>query len=101
MARETLPPRRQSLTLDFEHDGFAYRATFGVHPGGRIGELFLDAGKSGTHLETATRDAAIAVSLALQHGCPVDTLRGAFLRGPKGEPAGIMARVFDMLEALA
>ena len=41
------------------------------------GEVFMSAGKPGAALETACRDAAVAVSIALQHGAPLDTLRHA------------------------
>jgi N-acetylmuramic acid 6-phosphate (MurNAc-6-P) etherase len=36
--------------------------------------LFLTTGKPGTAVETVARDAAVAVSLALQHGAPLTTL---------------------------
>jgi len=95
--REVLPKRRESETISFEHAGFDYIATLGFHPDGRIGEVFLDSGKAGTSLSIATRDAAIAASLALQHGCPVETLRGAFLRNPDGSGAGVLATLFDLI----
>ena len=98
MSRTTLPPRRPSITIDLEQDGFAYRATIGYGHDGRPAELFLDAGKAGSTLDIATRDAAVAVSIALQYGCPIDVLRGAFLREEDGAPAGILARVMDTLK---
>lgn len=95
--REILPRRRESETISFVHGDFHYIATLGYHPGGRLGEVFLDSGKAGTSLSIATRDAAIAASLALQHGCPVETLRGAFLRNTDGSGAGVLATLFDLI----
>ncbi|TSD89089.1 hypothetical protein FFK22_008900 [Mycobacterium sp. KBS0706] len=97
--RDRLPQRRQSDTITFDHGGFSYVATIGYRPepDGRIGEIFLDSGKTGTALSIATKDAAIAVSLALQHGCTIETLRGAFLRNADGTAAGVMACLFDLL----
>jgi hypothetical protein len=43
------------------------------------------------------RDAAVAVSLLLQHGCPVDTLRRALTRDSDGSASGPLARALDLL----
>lgn len=98
--REPLPGRRQAETVQFEHAGFAYVLTVGFFPDGRPGELFLSAAKTGTALQISTADAAVAASLALQHGCTVDILRGAFLREADGSPAGALAKVFDIVTEL-
>jgi hypothetical protein len=44
------------------------------------------------------KDAAIAASLAIQYGCPIEVLRHAFLRDQDGKPAGPMGCLFDLLE---
>lgn len=96
--RERLPERRQAETIHFRHGDFDYVATIGLRPDdGRVGEVFLDSGKTGTALSIATKDAAIAVSLALQHGCTVETLRDAFLRASDGRGAGVMGCLFDLI----
>jgi hypothetical protein len=43
------------------------------------------------------RDAAVATSLLLQHGCHVDTLRKALTRNSDGSASGPLARALDLL----
>jgi hypothetical protein len=56
---------------------------------GRIAEIFINGAKVGTAAETNAQDAAIVASLALQHGCPVETIRHALARS--GGSAGSLA----------
>ena len=95
--REPLPNRRKRIPVEFEHDGHVFTGGAGLYPSGEVGEVFLSAGKTGTHLAIATSDAAIAASLALQHGASVETLRHAFLRTDDGKPAGPLGHLFDIL----
>jgi ribonucleoside-diphosphate reductase alpha chain len=44
-----------------------------------------------------TSDAAVAASLALQHGCNIDTLRQALLREENGSAAGPLGMMLDIL----
>lgn len=73
--RARLPDRRQHEIAEFEIDGVAYRASVARFDDGRIAELFLDGPKVGSAASTAARDGAIATSLALQFGTPVDVLQ--------------------------
>jgi ribonucleoside-diphosphate reductase alpha chain len=82
----------------FEHVGQHYRATFGHYPDGAVGELFIDAAKVGSMGDIVMADAAVAVSLALQHGCPLDTLRRAMRRNPDGSPMGAIAKALDLIQ---
>jgi hypothetical protein len=43
------------------------------------------------------RDAAVAASLLLQHGCHVDTLRKALTRNSDGSASGPLAHALDLL----
>jgi len=97
--RRRLPNRRAHLVLDFEHGGFAYTAGIGFFDDARRqpAEIFLTTPKHGTVLDTNARDAAIAASLLLQHGCPVDTLRRALTRNADGSASGPLAHVLDLL----
>ena len=95
--RERLPQRRASITFTFELDGFSYAATAGFYPNGRIGEVFLGAAKDGTSLSIATRDSAIALSFALQHGCRLATIRDAMTRDEAGNPQGALGALVDLL----
>ena len=98
MARERLPDRRPCINWTFYHRGFAYDATASFYPDGRVGEVFLGSGKAGTDLDIATRDSAIALSIAIQHGAPLDLLKNTFLRNGDGVgAAGVMAALCDEL----
>jgi hypothetical protein len=51
---------------------------------GRVAEIFLQNHKVGSQSDTNARDAALAASLAFQHGCTLDVLRAALLRDVRG-----------------
>jgi len=63
--RERLPDRRSHELVDFEHGGFRYTAGVGRFSDGRLAEVFLNAAKVGTHIETTAKDSAIVASIAL------------------------------------
>ena len=97
--RQLLPPRRDSELFDFEHDGITYRASASRFENGSLAELFLDGGKPDTAVAIIGRDLAVAASLALQYGCPVDTLRKALSHLSDGRAAGPLGAAIDLLEA--
>ena len=101
--RRELPGRRASMTLAFKHatDGgqeFGYRATLGYYADGVLGEIFLNADKHQSMLDAGAADAAIVVSLAIQHGTPIDKLTRAMNRYPNGAPASPLGAVLDIIE---
>jgi hypothetical protein len=67
-ARRRLPHRRGAGALDIEHAGHRYRMQVGYFPDGAVGEVFLDAAKQNSTLDAFAADAAILLSLLLQHG---------------------------------
>ncbi len=95
MTRKHLPNRRPSEVVQFEHEGHRYLGSVSVDFFGCPVEVFLSTGKPGTGIETVSRDAAVAVSLALQHGTPLDTLRRAMTRLDDGSPAGPLGLLLD------
>jgi hypothetical protein len=97
MTRERLPNRRACETVDFYLDGTKYTGSVGYYPDGRVAEIFLDAFKSGTDLQIANCDEAVFTSLALQHGCPVETLKAAASKDRDGEPNRASMRLLDLL----
>lgn len=98
MSRVRLPNRRPSINLDFTfRGGIPVQATVGLYPDGRVGELFLRSGLVGTDLSIAMTEVAIAVSMALQHGCSLETLRAAMPRTSRGEPEGAIGTLLDLL----
>ena len=100
MTRARLANRRHSESVDFEHAGLAWTASWSRDRLGGLGEIFIVCRKAGSAFGIAAHDGAIAASLALQHGCPAETLRKALLRAPSGEPAGVLARALDLAEGL-
>src|SRR6266481_6313138 len=95
--RERLPNRRPAETFELEAGGLRYRATVGRYPDGCIGEIFLTNHKAGSQAGILASDAAVAASLALQYGTPIETLRHALMRDGRGKPSGPLGVVMDML----
>ena len=85
--RQRLPNRRSHWLYRFESGGQLYTGGIGRFDDGRIAEIFINGSKVGTAAETNAQDAAIVASLALQHGCPIETIRHALTRtGGAGGP---------------
>ncbi|HWY83973.1 MAG TPA: hypothetical protein VNY10_18970 [Roseiarcus sp.] len=91
--RERLPDRRGAELVDFEHDRRRWTVTIGRYPDGRVAELFIDAPKE-SPLVALAQDGALAASLALQSGCPPDTLRHAL----NGREAGPLRTALALIE---
>ena len=97
--RERLPNRRANTVFDFEVGGLRYTATLSHFSDGRIAEIFLQNHKPGSQSDTTARDAAVAASLALQHGCKIDVLRGALLRDMRGRATTPLGIALDLIAA--
>jgi len=95
--RERLPNRRQLETFEIRAGHHIYTASVGFYPDGRIGEVFLSGAKVGTDTDTAVKDAAILLSLGLQHGCPMSAFREAMQRNSHGVAEGPMGVLLDAL----
>jgi ribonucleoside-diphosphate reductase alpha chain len=95
--RQRLPNRRGLELIDFEHGGIGYTAGIGRFADGSLAEIFLNTAKHGTAVDVNARDAAVAASLLLQHGCSVDTLRQALTRNGDGSGSGPLAHALDLL----
>ena len=99
--REQLPDRRRSETFDLEivvgHATLKYTATVGFYKDGRIGELFLNNHKSNSSADTNARDAAIALSFALQHGADLEEIRKALCRESDGRASGPLGTALDLI----
>jgi hypothetical protein len=68
LGRKRLSNRHGNLSVPLEYEGHSYRATAGWFDDGRLAEIFLHTGKSGTALQANADTAAILASLLLQHG---------------------------------
>ena len=71
--------------------------TVGRFADGRVGEVFLDTPKASAIGEIAA-DAAIAASVAFQHGAPLETLRHA-LADRRAGPLGAALALIDAYQA--
>jgi hypothetical protein len=94
--RDRLKDRRPHWLYRFECDGQSYTGGIGRFEDGRIAEIFINGSKADSTAETNAQDAAIIASLALQHGCPIDTIRHALTR--TGSAGGPLATLLAYVE---
>jgi hypothetical protein len=94
--RQRLPNRRSHWLYRFESGGQFYTGGIGRFDDGRIAEIFINGPKVGSAAEANAQDAAIVTSLALQYGCPLETIRHALARSGGG--AGPLAMLLDEVE---
>src|SRR6516225_10702321 len=99
MSRERLPNRRWSETFTLELHGLHYLASFSRFDDGRVAEVFLQDHKPASQSDSNARDSAIAASLALQFGCPLDVLRRALLRDAQGNASTPLGQALDRIAA--
>ena len=97
--RQRLKDRRACESFDHEVAGQHFTVTVGRYADGTIGEIFLQSRKPGSQSDANARDAAVAASLALQFGCPLETLRHALLRDSHGWPSTPLGAAVDMIAA--
>ena len=97
MTREQLPNRRESEIFRFDFAGIKHHCSVSRYDDGRPAEIFIDAGKVNTGVQNLMRDGAILISLALQFGAPVETLRHAMTRGENGEAASALGNLLDLI----
>jgi SOS response regulatory protein OraA/RecX len=93
--RDRLPNRRRSETFNIECSGLAYTATASWFDDSRLAELFLNNHKSNSAADV--RDAAIALSLALQNGADVEVIRKALCCESHGRASGPLGAALDRL----
>jgi hypothetical protein len=95
--RERLPNRRQCESFEFRHAGLDFTLAAGFYPDGRIAEIFLSSHKPGSPLEAIARDAAVTVSIALQFGADLETIRSALTKDHDGSAATVLGAALDKL----
>jgi hypothetical protein len=93
--RERLPDRRVSETFDLEHAGMRYTVTISHDHQHVVRETFISNHKRGNASDVAARDCGILISLALQHGCPIEIIAGAISRSSDGSASGVAGAVID------
>jgi ribonucleoside-diphosphate reductase alpha chain len=85
--RESLPNRRSGYTQKVVVGGHKLFLRTGEYPDGRLGEVFLDMHREGASFRSLMNCFAIAVSLGLQYGVPLEEYLEAFVY-TKFEPSG-------------
>lgn len=95
--RNHLPNRRHHETFVLRHWDANFSVGLGRYPDGRIGEIFINGEKVGTHLDVFARDAAVLLSIALQSDVTIGALRHAVTRDGNGEASGPIGRLLDLL----
>jgi ribonucleoside-diphosphate reductase alpha chain len=76
--RERLPERRKGYTQKAVVGGHKVYLRTGEYEDGRLGEIFIDMHKEGAALRSLLNNFAIAISLGLQYGVPLDEYVDAF-----------------------
>lgn len=95
--RRRLSNRRSSVTFMLESGGLRFTATVSQFGDGSLGEIFLQNHKADSTAGIMASDAAIAASLALQFGCPLETLRQALCRDGRGNATGPLGVALDTI----
>ena len=87
--REKLPSRRKGYTQKASVGGHKVYLRTGEYDDGRVGEIFIDMHKEGAAFRSLMNNFAIAISLGLQYGVPLEEYVEAFTF-TRFEPAGIV-----------
>ncbi|MBA3912248.1 MAG: ribonucleotide-diphosphate reductase subunit alpha, partial [Rhodobacter sp.] len=87
--REKLPERRKGYTQKAIVGGHKVYLRTGEYADGSLGEIFIDMHKEGAGFRAMMNNFAIAVSVGLQYGVPLDEFVEAFTF-TRFEPAGMV-----------
>ena len=87
--REKLPHRRKGYTQKATVGGHKVYLRTGEYEDGRIGEVFIDMHKEGAAFRSLMNNFAIAVSIGLQYGVPLEEFVEAYTF-TRFEPQGIV-----------
>jgi ribonucleoside-diphosphate reductase alpha chain len=87
--RRRLPDRRAGYTQKARVGNHKIYLRTGEYEDGALGEIFVDMHKEGAAFRSMTNCFAIAISLGLQHGVPLDEFVDAFLF-TRFEPNGVV-----------
>ncbi|MBK8210694.1 MAG: vitamin B12-dependent ribonucleotide reductase [Rhodospirillales bacterium] len=87
MQRITLPNRRKGYTQKAKVGGHKVFLRTGEYEDGKLGEIFIDMHKEGAAFRSLMNNFAIAISIGLQYGVPLEEFVDAFTF-TRFEPAG-------------
>jgi ribonucleoside-diphosphate reductase alpha chain len=87
--RQRLPFRRNGYTQKVKIGGQSVYLRTGEYSNGQLGEIFIDMHREGAAFRSLMNCFAIAISLGLQHGVPLEEFVDAFVF-TKFEPSGMV-----------
>ena len=87
--RERMPHRRKGYTQKAVVGGHKVYLRTGEYDDGRIGEIFIDMHKEGAAFRSLMNNFAIAISIGLQYGVPLEEYVDAFTF-TRFDPAGVV-----------
>ncbi|KAA3652938.1 MAG: vitamin B12-dependent ribonucleotide reductase [Calditrichaeota bacterium] len=87
--RQLMPNRRRGYTQKAKVGGHNVYLRTGEYENGQLGEIFVDMHREGAAFRSLMNCFAIAVSLGLQHGVPLEEFADAFIF-QKFEPNGLV-----------
>lgn len=87
--RKQLPAKRRGYTVKAKVGGQPLFVRTGEYPDGTLGEIFLDMAKEGATMRSLMNSFAIAVSIGLQYGVPLEEYVDKFTF-TRFEPAGMV-----------
>lgn len=87
--RKSLPAKRRGFTQKAKINGQVLFVRTGEYSDGTLGEIFIDLAKEGSTLRSLMNCFAIAVSVGLQYGVPLEEFVDKFVF-TKFEPAGMV-----------
>ncbi|TVQ66546.1 MAG: vitamin B12-dependent ribonucleotide reductase [Balneolaceae bacterium] len=87
--RQRLPFRRSGYTQKVKIGGQSVYLRTGEYENGQLGEIFIDMHREGAAFRSLMNCFAIAISLGLQHGVPLEEFVDAFVF-TKFEPSGMV-----------
>jgi hypothetical protein len=99
-ARQRLPNRRPSTTLDVWHNNERYHVSFSKDADNVIREVFVHGPRAGSDLDALAFDIGVAISLGLQFGARIDDLRHSMARLEDGRSASFVGKILEALSPL-
>jgi ribonucleoside-diphosphate reductase alpha chain len=87
--RRSLPAKRRGFTQKAKINGQAIFLRTGEYGDGTVGEIFIDMAKEGATMRSMSNCFAIAVSIGLQYGVPLEEFVDKFVF-TRFEPAGMV-----------
>ena len=96
-SRSRLPSRRPALTQTLSSDNHEFTGSVGTDPNNNrpLEAFFCARGKSGADLDALLYDCGVLLSLAVQHGTPIEALKTKM-----ADPASPIRLALEMMDQL-